>query len=164
MAWTPLSANNDSAARPAARAGHGFAAAGGKLYVHGGYSIVVIAGICACGGIAGICACGGASDPKAPAWDRQHFFDGNDDGCEGKDRRNSGGTGSEDNQSSRIGAGGGVDGVVSSATWKAKNQMLHRVFVLSKSAKILLPLKSLNPQNMIHYGRKISHIPSVLHQ
>jgi hypothetical protein len=33
MAWTLLSA----APRPAARSNHGFASAGGKLYVHGGF-------------------------------------------------------------------------------------------------------------------------------
>ena len=35
MAWNPLSAA-DSARRPSARYGHGFASAGGRLYVHGG--------------------------------------------------------------------------------------------------------------------------------
>ncbi len=36
MTWTLLSAANGI--RPAARCGHGFASAGGKLYVHGGES------------------------------------------------------------------------------------------------------------------------------
>ncbi len=35
MTWTKLSAARGSP--PAARAGHGFTSAGGKLYVHGGY-------------------------------------------------------------------------------------------------------------------------------
>ena len=37
MNWTLLSAALD-APRPLARVGHGFTSAGGKLYVHGGYS------------------------------------------------------------------------------------------------------------------------------
>ncbi len=36
MAWTLLSAAED-ARRPSARGFHGFAAEGGRLYVHGGY-------------------------------------------------------------------------------------------------------------------------------
>jgi hypothetical protein len=36
MNWTLLSAARDNS-RPSARFGHGFASAGGKLYVHGGF-------------------------------------------------------------------------------------------------------------------------------
>ena len=43
MAWTLLSANDS--ARPAARYGHGFASAGGLLFVHGGIGRV---GVCTC--------------------------------------------------------------------------------------------------------------------
>jgi hypothetical protein len=37
MTWTLLSATEDSI-QPSARAKHGFASAGGKLYVHGGFA------------------------------------------------------------------------------------------------------------------------------
>jgi hypothetical protein len=37
MTWTLLSAAEDST-RPSARAKHGFASAGGRLYVHGGFA------------------------------------------------------------------------------------------------------------------------------
>jgi hypothetical protein len=37
MIWTLLSAANDTLL-PSARSGHGFTSAGGRLYVHGGYS------------------------------------------------------------------------------------------------------------------------------
>ncbi len=37
MTWTQLSAV-DSVHRPSARDGHGFASAGAKLYVHGGWN------------------------------------------------------------------------------------------------------------------------------
>jgi hypothetical protein len=36
MTWTLLPAAEESGTRPCARSGHGFASAGGKLYVHGG--------------------------------------------------------------------------------------------------------------------------------
>ncbi len=48
MVWTPLFANKSTAKDsgwPAARAWHGFASAGGMLYVHGGYSKL---GMCMC--------------------------------------------------------------------------------------------------------------------
>ena len=48
MAWTDLSAAA-SGTPPAPRGSHGFAAAGGRLYVHGGYSAQGAAVAAACG-------------------------------------------------------------------------------------------------------------------
>ncbi len=45
MAWTLLSAAEDSAPPPSARYGHGLTSVGGKLYVHGGISKALMSSI-----------------------------------------------------------------------------------------------------------------------